>query len=478
MTDPLPEQDPLGAVNRCRRILAALPADSLFAVDDADAGIAARHPCRISPEPFLIPQALARELESHGRLWLGFLRASQGLYLKSLRGDAPGWVAEYLNLGKPHRILDFARMNRFKNQFPVVLRPDLILTRDGPVACEFDSVPGGIGLLACLERTYEKEGFSLAGGGMIDGFVSAMEYAADARNPSLAIVVSEESRMYRPEMIWLAEALRARGLPCQAVAPGQVSVDGQSGRLRAEGIDASVDVIYRFFELFDLENVPGAHQLLEAAKLKRVRMTPPPKANLEEKLLFALLHHPALEEHWARALGERDLHVLRRLVIPTWVLDPRPVPPHAEIAGFRPAGRPAQSWEALTSLSQRQRDMVLKPSGFSPEAWGSHAVHFGSDMSQEDWAAKIREALDRFPTGPWILQPHRHPALSGIRYYDEIEGAVREMSGRVRLCPYYFVTGEDSVSLGGVLATVCPPDRKAVHGMPEAVMVPAWSGPS
>ena len=57
-------------------------------------------------------------------------------------------------------------------------------------------------------------------------------------------------------------------------------------------------------------------------------------------------------------------------------------------------------------------------------------------------------------------------------FWDPAAGAVRAMPGRARLCPYYFVTGETEVRLGGVLATVCPADKKAIHGMPEAVMVP------
>jgi len=50
------------------------------------------------------------------------------------------------------------------------------------------------------------------------------------------------------------------------------------------------------------------------------------------------------------------------------------------------------------------------------------------------------------------------------------------MPGRVRLCPYYFVTGDGDAAraeLGGVLATVCPADKKIIHGMTEAVFAPA-----
>jgi hypothetical protein len=45
------------------------------------------------------------------------------------------------------------------------------------------------------------------------------------------------------------------------------------------------------------------------------------------------------------------------------------------------------------------------------------------------------------------------------------------MQSRVRLCPYYFVTGDD-VKLGGVLATIVPADKKILHGMTDAMLVP------
>jgi hypothetical protein len=47
------------------------------------------------------------------------------------------------------------------------------------------------------------------------------------------------------------------------------------------------------------------------------------------------------------------------------------------------------------------------------------------------------------------------------------------MEGRARLCPYYFVSAkDDSISLGGVLATICPADKKILHGMRDAILVP------
>ena len=47
-----------------------------------------------------------------------------------------------------------------------------------------------------------------------------------------------------------------------------------------------------------------------------------------------------------------------------------------------------------------------------------------------------------------------------MEYYDFAAGTIKRMDGRVRLCPYYFVQGGRSAPSGGILATVCPSDKK------------------
>jgi hypothetical protein len=46
-----------------------------------------------------------------------------------------------------------------------------------------------------------------------------------------------------------------------------------------------------------------------------------------------------------------------------------------------------------------------------------------------------------------------------------------ETSGRLRLCPYYFVVAGQP-RLSGALATFCPPDKKIIHGMTDAALLP------
>jgi hypothetical protein len=48
----------------------------------------------------------------------------------------------------------------------------------------------------------------------------------------------------------------------------------------------------------------------------------------------------------------------------------------------------------------------------------------------------------------------------------------RVKDGRLRLCPYYFLI-DGRPKLSGALATFCPPDKKIIHGMQDAAMLPS-----
>jgi len=62
-----------------------------------------------------------------------------------------------------------------------------------------------------------------------------------------------------------------------------------------------------------------------------------------------------------------------------------------------------------------------------------------------------------------------------VNYFDFEKNALTPMHGRVRLCPYYFVVGEGDAArtqLSGILATICPADKKIIHGMTDAILAP------
>ncbi len=428
----------------------------------------ARH-FRIGAAPFALSTSEMDFLGQLGDHLLAFYQALNALVKKARKGRAPAFVADWLFAGKPEEVLRLARMGRFKNHLPGIIRPDVLFTDAGPRITELDSVPGGMGLTDALNTRYAAAGFDVVGGadGMAAGMERMLRQAAQVADPTVALVVSDESEAYRPEMRHLAHRLCARGLNIRVIQPEAIAFAENGLSFADDG--ARIDVLYRFFELFDLPNIPKAELMLYAAKKGTVVLTPPAKPELEEKLAMALFHHPALSVFWRETLGEERFHLLADLFPHTWVLDPAPVPGHAVIPGLAVDGVPVQTWQTLATLGQKARQFVVKPSGFSETAWGSRGVAVGHDMSEENWAEALQGALAAFPHSPHVLQPF-HKARKDKAVWIK-DGKPTHMRGRARLCPYYFV-GDERAELGGILATVCPEDKKRLHGMTDAVNVP------
>lgn len=439
------------AASRAAFIRSQIPPGGLFAGLD----------WRISPEPFPIGEKLAEEIESLGRVMLQFYRATNLLHRRSVEGKQPEWIARWLDLGKPAELIALQRSPAFKNDVPRVIRPDILLTENGFSITELDSVPGGIGLTAWLNKTYSESRIKnpeskILGGvdGMIRGFESIF---GDAKQVHL--VVSEEAATYRPEMQWLANQMKNSEFRIR----NSEFTDFKDG-----------DAVYRFFELFDLANVANAEKIFELATEKKIRLTPPPKPMFEEKMLFALLWNRNLQNFWRQELGEGFLTRLKKIIPYTWLVDPSPLPPHAAIPELN-----LTDWSQLKVMSQKERDLILKVSGFSENAWGARGVHLGSDLSSADWSVAVDAALKNFETSPSVLQRFHKPSLVDANYFDFVKNELMPMKGRARLCPYYFVSGEgDNLrsELGGVLATVVPADKKIVHGMTDAILAPCSVG--
>ena len=427
-------------IEKAQTIRAALPEEGLF---DGKEWL-------VSPEPFPVSNAFADELEKLGHRLHLFVRACNLLYFQSVKGKQPRWIAELLDRGKPPELVETTR--RLREEIPPVIRPDLILTEEGFAISELDSVPGGIGLTAWLGATYAGLGHDILGGaaGMIEGFRSITPGGAD-------IIVSEESATYRPEMHWLADQLNTR------FAPEHWRV--LDGSLPSDPAFTWQSTVYRFFELFDLPNIPCAAPLQAAAAQGATRITPPLKPFLEEKLWFALFWLRPLREFWRRELSERHFLALQKAIPYTWLVNPEPLPPHAVLPGLE-----AHGWNEVAAFSQKERELILKISGFSELAWGSRGVHVASDLPQPEWRAVLESALACYSTRPYILQRFRKGRLFTQPYVDT-QGALHEMHGRVRLCPYYFLA-EGKARLGGALATICPADKKLLHGMRDAILVP------
>jgi hypothetical protein len=429
---------------------------------------------RLSPQPFPISPRTLEAIERIGPDLLLFYRALASLYQRSARGTAPAFIADYLDQGKPDSVVRLGRQNRFKGDIPGVIRPDLILTDSGFATAELDSVPGGMGFVGAMTEAYELLGYDTVGHsrGMASGLAAMLSSATGKATPTTALVVSKESGAYRAELTWLAGAVNALGRgEAYVCGPEEIVFTEEALFARLpDGEEKKLDAIYRNFELFDLLNVPKQELMLYAARHNRVKMTPPPKAHLEEKLSFALLHHPRLAKLWKAELGDAYARLLA--IFPqTWVLDPRPLPPQASIDGLSAAGEPLNDWMQLVPLGKSERNFVVKPSGFSEMAWGSRGVRVANDLPKEEWQATLDAALTSYEKTPHILQRFYKGKRVRVPYYERQRDEIATLDGRVRLCPYYFVVG-DGVQLGGVLATVASADKRLIHGMSDAIMSP------
>src|SRR5438094_7271452 len=230
------------AENKLETIRTAFPKEGFFAEKD----------WLLSPDSFTIKKKFFAKLEKLGHRLFVFQRACNQLYQLSVKGKQPEWVARYLDAGKPKELIEFSRRKQIRDDLPRVIRPDLILTEKGYIIAEIDSVPGGIGLTDWLNQTYSSFDNDIIGGatGMLDGFRAVVPTGAN-------IVISQESATYRPEMEWVAARLNQTSnlkpeTSSWRVMPAE-NYEPHNGR-----------AVYRFFELFDLPNIPRIENTLRA----------------------------------------------------------------------------------------------------------------------------------------------------------------------------------------------------------------------
>jgi hypothetical protein len=448
--------------DRLAAIRAAFPKEGLFAEKE----------WLLSPDAFPVEKKFLADLEQLGHRLFVFQRACNQLYQLSVKGKQPEWVARYLDAGKPKELIEFSRRKEIRDDLPRVIRPDLILTEESYIIAEIDSVPGGIGLTGWLNQTYSKFESDVIGGanGMLEGFQTVLPNGGD-------IVISHESATYRPEMEWLVAQLKKRRVvaggddsgPLPKSTPAGITDSGYSWRVvGAENYEPQDGRgVYRFFELFDLPNISGIANTLRTNAEGHITITPPIKPYLEEKMWFALFWLQPLRDFWRRELGDKYFSKLQEVIPYSWLLDPTPLPQHAVIPRLE-----IHDWREAARFSQKDRELLLKISGFSPLGWGSRGIALGSDLPHAEWEKRIEHALATFQSSPTILQRFHKGEQFEHRYWDPDSGELKTMKGRVRLCPYYFVEG-NRVRLRGALATIVPADKKFLHGMSDAILVPS-----
>jgi len=436
---------------------------------------------RVSPEAWPLSKKQYDEIRLIGGYCFEFVSAVERLYVRSSqnkkllrnRDFRAMWIAEYFDRGKPAELLRHAKIEKLSGVLPVAIRPDLLITSDGFALTEIDCMPDGIGLTSFMNALYGGAQAGIVGGiGMPELFYEAVAATRpEVSNPMVAIVVGDRFNPYRPELEYVAEILRGNGRRVHCGSTSDLLTVGDSLCLDVDGSPADVDIVVRFWELFDQKEVPCADALTKAVENGSIVVTPPMRPYQDEKLSLALLHHHLLGDYWKENLSREALEWLLRCVPRSWVMDSAPLPPGAVLDGPKVGGCPIHDWRQLAEASQKERDLVIKISGFDENAWGARGLLLGGDASHYEWTSGIEEALAAAGRALHIVQEYRKPVrLSHPVCIDE-SGEIFNMQGRARLCPYYFNIG-GGIKTGGVLATFCPADKKIVHGMRDAAFLP------
>ena len=119
-------------------------------------------------------------------------------------------------------------------------------------------------------------------------------------------------------------------------------------------------------------------------------------------------------------------------------MDPVELPPNAVLDAPLIGGKPITDWSQLIEASKKERNLIIKISGFHESAWGARSVTLGSDSSRADWESAIQQAITMADTSLHILQTYEKPKRLRHPVYRD-DGSLYQMEGRLRLCPYYFV---------------------------------------
>ncbi len=401
-----------------------------------------------SPESFELPKDIKSQLEVYGIAIRDYYWACKKL-MGELPSDHP-WL-RYLGHSKPEWMLDIENKEERAHAF---LRPDLILTDSDPIVTEIESSPFGLALSHFLAKAYRKEGESVLGSEdeVIEILRKELVSENDDSEGVYALMYTDYTSRYKGQLEYLAQQLSVTGIDVAVIKPGSTQKN-DDGMLTYNG--RRLNGIYRCFYLHESVGDPNLRDVLES---QSCTISPPVLPQLEEKALIGMLLDPEFEEYFQGELGPENFDILKTIFPKTWIIDRE----------FKPNDFPfsIKEWEDLAGLSRRQRQFVLKTSGFSNESSWAKGVIFMSRLSREKCEVAIKKALDS--DGTYVLQEFRKGVKFKHPYFDFHAEMMKTMHGRVRLTPYF------SVQDGKLLtakATMCE-NTDYVHAMVDSINVP------
>lgn len=292
------------------------------------------------------------------------------------------------------------------------IRPDIILTADGPRVCEMDFVPSGRGF--CLSAVPDQ----VRVGAYLDSFgawYGAMETTHVAYATATTTTCWKESLTF-------SDALRQHsGIDISAVNIDETPTNG-----------AVID------RLFYASEMRTPQRLAD----KRVLTAEP---HLDSKMVMALVHDPSVHSHWLRHMSAEDLAFLRQAFPVTFFLPlVRRYLPHL-----------LEQWCANErkgkDVVSGRNDWVVKNADVeSDECWGSRGVIMGR---------KYGEAV------------FRRAVLEGVNPNHKVMGdrpVLQRFSQSVDFAPIWNALASGELSVGGRMGlsvergVTSQPARKAV----------------
>jgi hypothetical protein len=297
----------------------------------------------------------------------------------------------------------------------------------------------------------------------------------EAANPLIALVVSDEAATYRPEMEWLALQLQLHGQARFACGPRSFPL-GSGLFFDVEGNPEKIDIIYRFFELFDLANIRTAPFFFEAWKAGEVAIAPPMRhfrrRNSRSRCSTTTGCRISGPKRSAAARSNSCGSSSRR-----------PGSSTRAPAARRGARRPARRRPAVARLARARRRFA---EGTRPDHQDQRLPRDGVGGAQRRARQRLLarrvavqgldRALELAPTNLHVLQAYKKPKRVQHPVYRRPETgrrARRRHGGGGAPAPVSVLfCRRGRARLSGALATFCPPDKKIIHGMQDAALLP------
>lgn len=392
-------------------------------------------PFRISPDVFELPENV--DLGKYGHAISGFYSICKKLY--SQLDNLHRWK-QYLDHSKPQWMLNHSNIETGDHVF---LRPDLVLTQNGPIVTEIETSPFGLGLSYFLDNVYKH-----AGKDTLTDEQNVLNLLRSATRGSLSFVLTLYTKQYEGQFRYLSNELFSKtGIKTAVTYPDNGNFRNGQYVVEREAYDS----IYRCFYL---------HQTINNAMLRDIAQfkstVPICLPQMEEKAVMGMIWDSEFDDYFRNQLGEDTYNLLKKIIPKTWVLDANHIPDELDI----------KEWEDLANISQKRRSFVFKPSGFTSNASWAKGVVFLNKLSKQQCRKTINDAL--VSKELFILQEFKKGAKFQHRYFDFHSSEMKNMNGKVRITPYY------SVKDGKLLtakATICE-NTDIVHAMVDSINVP------